>query len=106
MQAPGRWPKIETFRGDIYVYFNVNFNVLFKLTQMNLLVSELNIGLENVFFFLYIIQIWPLSYICQCNLPINVTIKTQQRNLCRFYIQALDSSIKCTPLLSLNEPSK
>ena len=53
MQAPGRWPKIETFRGDIYVYFNVNFNVLFKLTQMNLLVSELNIGLENVFFFLY-----------------------------------------------------
>ena len=31
MQAPWWWSKTETCRSDIYVYFNVNFNVLFKL---------------------------------------------------------------------------
>ena len=28
-------------RSDIYVYFNVNFNVFFKIKKVNLLVSEL-----------------------------------------------------------------
>jgi len=28
-------------RSDIYTYFNVNFNVLFKLIKVHLLVSEL-----------------------------------------------------------------
>ena len=41
----GRRPKhvgaTETCRSDIYVYFNVNFKVLFKLIEMHLLVSEL-----------------------------------------------------------------
>ena len=30
MQAPWWWSKTETCRSDIYVYFNVNFNVFFK----------------------------------------------------------------------------
>jgi len=33
---------METCRSDIYVYFNVNFNVFFKLIKVHLLVSELN----------------------------------------------------------------
>jgi len=33
----------ETCRSDIYVYFNVNFNVFFKLIEVHLLVSELYI---------------------------------------------------------------
>ena len=31
----------ETCMSDIYVYFNVNFNVYFKLIKVHLLVSEL-----------------------------------------------------------------
>ena len=31
MQAPWWWSKTETCRSDIYVYFNVNFNVFFKI---------------------------------------------------------------------------
>ena len=31
MQAPWWWSKTETRRSDIYEYFNVNFNVFFKL---------------------------------------------------------------------------
>ena len=31
----------ETCRSDIYVYFNVNFNVFFKIKKVHLLVSEL-----------------------------------------------------------------
>ena len=32
---------------DIYVYFNVNFNVLFKLIKVHLLVSELYIQVTS-----------------------------------------------------------
>ena len=35
--------KTETCRSDVYVYFNVNFNVFFKLIKVHLLVSELYI---------------------------------------------------------------
>ena len=41
MQAPWWWSKTETCSSDIYVYFNVNFNVFFKLIKVHLLVSEL-----------------------------------------------------------------
>ena len=41
MQAPWWWSKTETCRSAIYVYFNVNFNVLFKLIKVHSLVSEL-----------------------------------------------------------------
>ena len=43
MQAPWWWSKTETCSSDIYVYFNVNFNVFFKLIRVHLLVSELYI---------------------------------------------------------------
>ena len=43
MQAPWWWSKTETCRSDICVYFNVNFNVFFKLIKVHLLVSELYI---------------------------------------------------------------
>ena len=43
MQAPWWSSKTETCRSDIYVYFNVNFNVFFKLIKVHLLVSELYI---------------------------------------------------------------
>ena len=43
MQAPWWWSKTETCRSDIYVYFNVNFNVFFKLIKVHLLVSEIYI---------------------------------------------------------------
>ena len=43
MQAPWWWSKTETRRSDIFVYFNVNFNVFFKLIKVHLLVSELYI---------------------------------------------------------------
>ena len=33
MQAPWWWSKTETCRSDIYVYFNVNFNVFFKIKK-------------------------------------------------------------------------
>jgi len=32
---------VAACRSDIYVYFNVNFNVLFKVIKVHLLVSEL-----------------------------------------------------------------
>ena len=35
--------KTETCRNDTYVYFNVNFNVFFKLINVHLLVNELYI---------------------------------------------------------------
>jgi len=35
--------KTKTCRGDIYMHFNVNFNVFFKLIKVHLLVSELYI---------------------------------------------------------------
>ena len=41
MQAPWWWSKTETCRNDIYVYFNINFNVFFKLIKVHLFVSEL-----------------------------------------------------------------
>ena len=41
MQAPWWWSKTETCRSEIYVYFNVNFNVLVKLKKLHLLLSEL-----------------------------------------------------------------
>ena len=31
--APWWWSKTETGRGDIYVYFNINFNVFFKIKK-------------------------------------------------------------------------
>jgi len=37
------WSKTETCRSDIYVYFNVHFNVFFKLIKVHLLVSEIYI---------------------------------------------------------------
>ena len=43
MQAPWSWSKTETCRSDIYVYFNINFNVFFKFIKVHLLVSELQI---------------------------------------------------------------
>ena len=43
MRAPWWWSKTETCRSDIYVDFNVNFNVFFKLIKVYLLVSELYI---------------------------------------------------------------
>ena len=43
MQAPWWRSKTETCRSDIYVYFNVNFNVFFKLIKVHLLVIELYI---------------------------------------------------------------
>ena len=33
MQAPWWWSKTETRRSDIYVYFNVNFNVFLKIKK-------------------------------------------------------------------------
>ena len=33
MQAPWWWSKTETCRSDIYVYFNVIFNVFFKIKK-------------------------------------------------------------------------
>jgi len=38
----------ETCRSDIYVYFNVKFNVFYKLIKVHLLVSELHME-ENIF---------------------------------------------------------
>ena len=46
MQAPWWWSQTETCRSDIYVYFNVNFNVFFKLIKVHLLANELYITLE------------------------------------------------------------
>ena len=43
MQAPWWWSKTETCRSDIRVYFNINFNVFFKLIKVHLSVSELYI---------------------------------------------------------------
>ena len=43
MQAPWWWSKPETRRSDIYVYFNVKFNMFFKLIKAHLLVSEIYI---------------------------------------------------------------
>ena len=43
MQSLWWWSKTETCRSDIYVYFNVNFNVFFKIKKLHLLVSELYI---------------------------------------------------------------
>jgi hypothetical protein len=37
VQAPWWWSKNETCRSDIYVYFNVNFNVFFKLIKVHCL---------------------------------------------------------------------
>jgi len=37
----------ETCRSDIYMYFNVNFNVFFKLIKVLLLVSEIYITETN-----------------------------------------------------------
>ena len=57
MQAPWWWPKTETCRSDIYMYFNVNFNVFFKLINVHLLMSELykhqNARCNNKNVFLY-----------------------------------------------------
>ena len=33
VQAPWWWSKTETCRNDIYVYFNVNFNMFFKIKK-------------------------------------------------------------------------
>ena len=62
--APWWWPKTETCSSDIYVYFNVNFNVFIKLIKVRLLVTELyNFTMlyflhptiyESVFFWRYI----------------------------------------------------
>ena len=35
MQISCWWSKTETCRSDIYVYFNVNFNVFFKLIKVH-----------------------------------------------------------------------
>ena len=43
MQAPWWRSKTETCTSPFYVYFNVNFNVFFKLIKVHLLVSELYI---------------------------------------------------------------
>ena len=43
MQAPWWWSKTETCRSDMYVYFNVNFYVFYKLIKVHLLVTELYI---------------------------------------------------------------
>ena len=61
MHTPWWWQKTGTCRSVIYVYFNVNFNVFFKLIKVLLLVSELYVyqnaryndkKLENNFDFL------------------------------------------------------
>ena len=41
MQAPWWWSRTEMCGSNINVYFNVNFNVFFKLIKVHLLVSEL-----------------------------------------------------------------
>ena len=48
---PALWwcSKTETCRSDIYVYFNVNFNVCFKLIKVYLLVSELYVSYFDIF---------------------------------------------------------
>ena len=43
MECVSHATHTETCRSDIYVYFNVNFKVFFKLIKMNLLVSEIYI---------------------------------------------------------------
>ena len=57
MQASWWWSKNETCRSDIYVYFNVNFNVFFKLIKVYLFVSELYTKDTAFWFFVHIVHL-------------------------------------------------
>ena len=69
MQAPWWWSKNKTCRSDIYVYFNVNFNVFFKLIKVYFLVSELYIyqnarcNDKNCYFVFENVHLW--KYFCK-----------------------------------------
>ena len=66
VQAPWWWSKTETCRSDIHVYFNVNFNVFFKLIEVHFLVSELYVFLLKCYsHILYIFPaLWTGWYYC------------------------------------------
>jgi hypothetical protein len=69
VQAHWWWSKAETCRSDIYVYFTVNFNVLFKLIKVHLLLSELYITPR----YFDVVYKWNAPSI-QCNLTLCLTI--------------------------------
>ena len=56
MKAPWWWSKTETCRSDIYVYFNVNFNVFFKLKIV--FFGEWTLELLKIFLWGRIKQVW------------------------------------------------
>ena len=56
------WSFKYEYRSDIYVYFNVNFNVFFKLVKVHLLVSELYS--YNSLHFIYLVKFLFPQFLC------------------------------------------